>query len=485
MTSLPSLYGIGDLGPGAYRFADFLQAARQRIWQILPLNPTTHGNSPYYSPSAFACNSLLISPQQMIREGFIEDADLPPVPKFPPDRVHYPSVIEFKTQLFDRAYARFKTRGPQEDYEKFCGENSHWLQDYALFTALKRRFAGESWNTWPTEIRHRQPQALDACIRESHETIEREKFLQFVFYRQWTALKTYCREKGISILGDIPIYVTHDSADVWAYPELFKLDAEMNPAVVAGVPPDYFSETGQLWGNPVYNWDRLKQQKYDWWIRRMERNLRCFDLVRIDHFRGLVAAWEIPAHEKTAENGRWQDVPAKDFFAALLERVPVSSIIAEDLGYITPDVREVMHEFGFPGMKLLVFAFGEDVASNPYAPHNHVKNCVVYTGTHDCNTVKGWFENELSPEDKSRLSHYLGRSVSSKTISREMVRLAMMSVADTAVVPMQDILGLGVKARMNRPATLRDNWQWRLSDEHLTADLHARLRDMTELFGRD
>ncbi len=484
ISSLPSAYGIGDLGPAAYQFADFLHQARQRLWQILPLNPTTVCNSPYNSPSAFAFNPLFISPELMVRDGLIQESELHPVPKFPESRVDYSSVITYKIGLFKQGYEKFKCGGPNEEYEKFCWENGHWLHDYALFTALKSKFNGRAWYEWPHEIKNRHEHALETCSKELHEKIEEEKFLQFLFFRQWSELNNYCREKDVRIFGDVSIYVTWDSADVWAHPEIFKLDEEKNPWVVAGVPPDYFSKTGQLWGNPLYNWDVLRERNYEWWIQRMEHNLRCFDLARLDHFRGFVAAWEVPANDKTAEHGRWVDAPAMDFFTALTERISSSSIVAEDLGHITPDVREVMRRFGFPGMKLLVFAFGEGLAENPYAPHNHEKNCVLYTGTHDCNTIKGWFENELTEEDKERLFHYLGRKVSGGKISREMIRLAMMSVADTVILPMQDILGLGAKGRMNRPSTTRGNWEWRLLSGQLTPDLARSMEDLTKLYGR-
>ncbi|KMP11265.1 4-alpha-glucanotransferase [Candidatus Nitromaritima sp. SCGC AAA799-C22] len=484
ISSLPSAYGIGDLGASAYQFAKFLQESRQNVWQILPLNPTTLGNSPYYSPSAFAFNPYFISPELMVRDGLILESELYPIPNFPGERVDYPSVIEYKNKLFKRGFARFKDAGPDDEYDRFCRENCHWLQDYALFTALKSHFSDSMWCDWPGDIKNREADALQTYSYELQSSVEEEKFLQFIFFRQWTSLKEFCGEKGIAIFGDVPIYTTFDSADLWAHPRIFKLDQDKKPYVVAGVPPDYFSETGQLWGNPVYNWDALKEKRFDWWVRRIKHNLRCFDLLRIDHFRGLVSAWEIPAKDETAENGQWVPVPVVEFLATLLEEVSSSSLIAEDLGHITEDVREVMKRFGFPGMKLLIFAFGEGVDTNPYAPHNHVKNCVVYTATHDCDTMKGWFENDLSREDKERLFRYLEKRVSSDEISWEMVRLAMMSVADTVILPMQDVLALGSSARMNRPGTTEGNWEWRLVAGQLTGELAERLKSLTELCGR-
>lgn len=486
IASLPSPYGIGDLGAGAYQFADFLHKTRQRLWQILPLGLTlpTYAHSPFHAPSAFAFNWLLISPEQMIRDGMADPADLPSLPDFPRDRVDYPTVTAFKEEFLERVYRRFQTRGPDSEFEEFCARSACWLDDFALFSAVKTRFQNRTWSEWPLEIRDRHPEALKTLSRELSEAIEKEKFLQFVFCRQWFALKNYCNERGIRLFGDMPIYVSYDSSDLWAFPEIFKLDQDKRPYVVAGVPPDYFSQTGQLWGNPIYNWDALKAMEYDWWIRRIEHNLNCFDWVRIDHFRGLVAYWEIPSGEESAINGAWESAPAVDFFAAVLKKNPGASIVAEDLGYITPDVREVMDRFNFTGMKLLVFGLEGDLPANPYAPHRHIQNCVLYTGNHDCNTVRGWFENNLSPEGKEQLFRYLGRKLSAQEISWELVRLAMMSVADTAILPAQDILGLGEEARMNRPATTTGNWQWRLLPECLDPDLAQRLLGITELYGR-
>lgn len=486
ITSLPSSCGIGDLGPAAYRFADFLHQTRQSLWQILPLNLTqlAFGNSPYHGISAFAFNPLLISPERMVEDGLLNEADIRPVPDFPKDHVDYPAVIAYKEKLFERAWSRFKTLGQDHDYEEFCLENSYWLDDLALFIALKSRFPGQVWRQWPPEIRDRRPEALKTLRKELRDKIEMEKFLQYIFFQQWRSLRKYCNEKGILIFGDLPIYVTYDSADLWTRPEIFKLDKEKKPWVVAGVPPDYFSETGQLWGNPLYNWEVLKASGYDWWVRRIGHNLGCFDWVRIDHFRGFVAYWEIPASEKSAVNGKWVEAPVTDFFTTILKKFPDLPIVAEDLGVITPDVREVMERFGFAGMKLLVFAFGGDLVENPYLPHNHVENCVVYTGTHDCNTVRGWFEKELTAEGREGLFRYLKRELSAEEVSWEFVRLAMMSVANTVILPMQDILGLGEEGRMNRPATTHGNWCWRLAPQSLTPDLTAGLLEITELHGR-
>jgi 4-alpha-glucanotransferase len=485
ITSLPSSQGTGDLGPGSYRFADFLVEAKQSLWQILPLNPVdpANGNSPYQSRSAFAGNPFLISPEFMVRDGWLVEADLQGLPEFEKGRVDYSATIAYKQRLFDAAYERFKEKGKQYEYERFCSENAYWLDDHALFKALKGHF-GKAWVEWPHNIRDRKPKALQPLENELHHKIQAEKFLQYLFYQQWFALKDYCNQRGIHIFGDIPIYVIHDSVDAWANRELFDLDDTGNPSAVAGVPPDYFSETGQLWGNPLYRWDRLRETGYTWWITRIAHNAMYLDLVRIDHFRGFVGYWAVPAGEANAINGRWVEAPAEDFFNRLLKRLPKLPIIAEDLGVITPDVREIMHRFDLPGMKVLLFAFGDNLATNPYIPHNLPRNCVIYTGTHDNNTVRGWFEQEAAPETKERLVRYLGREVSVEQIHWELIRLAMMSVANMAIFPMQDILGLGEEARMNRPATTQGNWQWQLVPEQLTAALAKELREITEVYGR-
>jgi 4-alpha-glucanotransferase len=349
---------------------------------------------------------------------------------------------------------------------------------------MKKHFNGKVWNQWPRELRDRDIESLRAIKKESHNQIEKEKFWQYLFFKQWHSLKDYCREKGVRLLGDLAIYVSLDSADVWANADLFKLDREKRPAFVSGVPPDYFSETGQLWGNPVYRWNVLKKSGYRWWVRRIAHNLKLFDVLRIDHFRGLVAYWEIPAGEKTAINGRWVKVPVKDFLNTLNKHFPHLPIVAEDLGVITPDVREVMDQFELPGMKVLMFAFGEDHPMHPYLPHTYKENFLVYTGTHDNNTVRGWFEGEASADEKRRLFRYLGREVPVEEIHWILVRLAMISVARWVILPMQDVLGLGEEARMNRPSIAHGNWEWRLRPGQITASVQERLLEMTETFGR-
>ena len=353
-----------------------------------------------------------------------------------------------------------------------------------MFVSLKEGFKNVIWTEWPEDIRNRTGRALREYKERLDDRIRMEKFYQYLFFDQWSSLKEYCNVKKINILGDIPIYVTYDSSDVWTNPEVFKLDEQRRPKFVAGVPPDYFSETGQLWGNPVYNWEYLRETSYSWWIKRLEHNLKLIDIIRLDHFRGFVSYWEVPAGEETAVNGRWVDVPVEDFFKALFKRFPNLPVIAEDLGIITPEVREVMNRFVFPGMKLLIFAFGDDFPNGAYLPHNYSRNCVVYTGTHDNNTVKGWFRTEANPQDKKRLFSYIGREVEEENIHWELIRLAMGSVANTVIIPMQDILGLGEESKMNLPATSNGNWQWRLIPEQLTPLVTEKLREITETYGR-
>ncbi len=486
ISSLPSGFGVGDLGPEAYAFADFLERAGQGLWQILPLNPTepAYGNSPYHSISSFAFNPVLASPEALVRDGLIDAGDLPSREAFSQGRALYGAAAEVRERLFSIAHERFRSRGGDEDYEAFCTEHAHWLEAFALFTALRARFRGSPWPSWPPGLRDREPAALDSAREDLAYELDRVRFVQYLLHRQWQALRSHCRDRGVALIGDMPIYVVLDSADVWVAPHCFKLDEKKQPTAVAGVPPDYFSETGQLWGNPVYRWDVLKEQGYDWWIRRIRHNLTLYDRIRVDHFRGFVGYWEVPAGEKTAINGRWVDAPAVDFFESVLRAVPGASIIAEDLGVITPDVREIMDRFRFPGMKVLVFAFGPELPSNPYAPHNHERHCVVYTGTHDNNTARGWFEEETTAGDRTRLASYVGHSVSAETVHRDFVRLALASVGETAVLSMPDVLGLGAAHRMNTPATRNGNWTWRMTPGAADEVLARRLREMSELYGR-
>ncbi|MFY9545931.1 MAG: 4-alpha-glucanotransferase [Candidatus Methanoculleus thermohydrogenotrophicum] len=487
ITSLPSGYGIGDFGPSAYRFVDALTEARQHYWQILPLNPTRveHASSPYYSPSAFGINTLLISPDQLIRDEFLRQADLEPLPGLPEGWVAYEAVAWYKDRLFSAAYQRFLHAGPPErGYEEFCSRNAWWLEDHALFVALKDHFRGQEWNRWPEGIRTRQPESLKEMRRLLADRIQKEKFLQYLAARQWSALHRYCTDLGVQVIGDIPIYVAYDSVDVWRNPEIFKLDEDLRPTVVAGVPPDIFSKTGQLWGNPVYDWPALRERGYDWWMRRIRRSGELYDLFRIDHFRAFADYYEIPAGDKTAEHGTWVDGPGTDFFEVLARQFPCFAIVAEDLGANTPAVQVLLDRFGFPGMKILLFAFGEGLPRSAHIPHNYVPNLICYTGTHDNNTARGWFEEEASEEDKQRFFAYIGREVTADEVPRELILLAMRSVARTSIIPLQDILGLGAEARMNYPSTSDGNWEWRMTPAEFADAPFDRLRRLTELCGR-
>ena len=485
VASLPSNFGIGDMGPSAYAFLDYLARSRQKYWQILPLNPTetASDNSPYHSSSAFASNPLLISPELMVRANLLTAEDLKKRPQFPESITDYESIYTYKNALFDKAFLRFQ-RMKVPGYKEYCRRNAGWLEDYSLFSAISSQFPAQSWNRWPEGLRNRVPETLEAAESELRESIMRSHFIQFVFNAQWKDLKSYAASHNIRIIGDLPIYVTHHSADVWAHPELFQLDDLGEPAFTAGVPPDYFSATGQLWGNPLYDWDVLRRQGYGWWIRRLQHASNLFDAIRIDHFRGFVGYWRIPTGEKNAVDGEWIKAPAQDFFLTVNRELPELNVIAEDLGTITPDVRRIIRRFDFPGMKVLLFAFGENSPDHPYLPHTYKSNCVVYTGTHDNNTVKGWFQKEANRKDRERVYRYIGRKVSCEEISWEMVKLAMMSPADLCITPIQDILGLGEDARINHPARNKGNWRWRLSSRQLDDTAARELGLLTAAAGR-
>ena len=487
ITSLPSVYGIGDFGPSASQFAEFLKKTKQRYWQILPLTATDPGigSSPYCGASAYAGNKYLISPELLCRDGLLTEGDIDSPPKFPQKRVDFSRVIPYKEGLFRKAFARFqKNKKYARDYITFCVENAGWLDDYCLFVVLKNHFDNKVWGSWPVDIRDRRDEALRKARKQFCGAIEFEKFVQYIFFSQWSLLKEHCNRKGIQVIGDIPIYVDYNSAEVWRHREIFKLNKAGRPTCVSGVPPDYFSRNGQLWGNPVYRWDVLKKRRYQWWMQRIAHNLKFFDIVRIDHFRGFIARWEVKAGAKNARNGRWVKNPAGDFLSTLRRHFPHKSIIAEDLGTITPDVREMMRRFNFPGMRVLLFAFSECPATSPYLPHNYIKHCLVYTGTHDNNTIRGWFKSEATQKEKERLFQCLGKRVPARNLHWELIRLCMMSVADTVIIPMQDILGLGESARMNRPATTEGNWQWRLAHQQISPPLVEKLRAITETCGR-
>ncbi|MEM1524960.1 MAG: 4-alpha-glucanotransferase [Nitrososphaerales archaeon] len=483
ITSLPSNFGIGDLGKWAYKFSNLLLEIKQSYWQILPLNPTSieHGNSPYFSNSGFAGNPLLISPDLLINEKLLPNSFDKKSINLPSKYVDYKAVSKIKGMILMKAYKFFKDRKDYNGFEKFSIENSKWLDDYALYKALKRKF-NKPWYLWPSDLRDRDKSALNEERKALKDFIDFEKFTQFLFFKQWFSLKKYCNEKGLKIIGDIPFYVSHDSADVWVNPEIFKLDKNKMPLFLSGVPPDYFSNKGQLWGTPVYNWDELERRNFEWWIERIKHNLKLFDLLRLDHFRGFLAYWEVPAYCDTAEKGKWIKTPSEEFFSKLIKQFPNLPFIAEDLGFITLDVEEAISKLGIPNMKVLLFAFSNSNSS--HLPHNHSKNSVVFTSTHDTNTVKGWFLNEATQEEKDRLFKYVGKKLSERTVSWEFIRLSMISVANLSITPMQDILSLGSEARMNKPSSLSNNWEWRLTIEQLISNKLQRFKELTEIFGR-
>ncbi|MEW5894681.1 MAG: 4-alpha-glucanotransferase [Candidatus Omnitrophota bacterium] len=488
LSSLPSEFGIGDFGRSAYDFAKLLSDGGQRYWQMLPLNPTdgVYFESPYSSPAAFALNPLFISPIDFFEKGWLTKGDLGKKKIFPKDRVDFPKVRALKEILNRKAYESFRKEDHVKDgYEQFCMREDFWLDDYAMFMVLKEIFSGLRWDQWPLEMKERDPLALKGVKTKYHERIQFHKFLQFCAYEQWHGLREYCRGLKIKLIGDIPIYVNEDSADVWANPSFFKLDEKMRPRFVAGVPPDYFSTTGQLWGNPVYDWQRLKQDDYRWWMNRLRRQFELFDIVRIDHFRGFQAYWEIPATEKTAVIGQWTDGPQDNFFTKVCDEFKGLPLIGEDLGIITEDVTRLMERFEIPGMKVLQFAFGGDLKTHPYIPENYRENCVVYTGTHDNNTTRGWFVQDASPKDKQNLKEYLHKEPQEGTIAGDFIGLALRSKAVLSIIPFQDVLNLGEEARMNTPGTITGNWMWRYYPSDGDAKKVKLLNSLTKEAGRN
>ncbi|HWR44706.1 bifunctional glycogen debranching protein GlgX/4-alpha-glucanotransferase [Sporomusa sp.] len=491
-TSLPSPFGIGDLGHEAYRFIDFLAEAGQQLWQFLPLNPVGFGESPYQCLSAFAGNPLLISPEKLVAGGLLTVDELPFTAFINQDNhgIDFPRVKLWKEKICRLAFDRFRHQAKTETYKVFLEETAGWLQDYTLFVALKKHFRGSAWNEWDTDIRWREPEALDYYRQALDEEIEYQTFLQFVFWQQWQELKTYANRRGIRLFGDLPLFVAHDSADVWANPQLFELDATGGPSKVAGVPPDYFSNTGQLWGNPLYKWGEMEKDDYRWWRYRLEVLLKFVDVIRIDHFRGFEAYWEIPAGELTAVNGRWVAGPGPKFFAVLEKHLGKLPLVAEDLGVITPGVNRLKHRFGYPGMKVLPFSFG-DGWSAPDFPHNTGYNTIAYTGTHDNDTLLSWYQKLAGTESHLQrivLKHLerldLGSDMSDAGVCEQLIRLTYLSEANTVVIPLQDVLGLDGRARMNTPGTVGGNWSWRLVPGQLTAEVAGRLAGWTKVSGR-
>ncbi|MBD2495671.1 4-alpha-glucanotransferase [Nostoc sp. FACHB-280] len=484
-TSFPSRFGIGDLGLAAYKFIDFLRESYQQYWQVLPLGPTGYGNSPYAAYSAMAGNPFLISPEKLQEQGLLAETDFANLPEFNNSQVDYDKVIGFKTQLLKIACKNFQSQATplqQTEFAGFCDSKAYWLDDYALFMALKDAHEGASWHTWEPELVKREPAAIEQAKQQLSAEIFYYKFIQFEFFREWSELKTYANMSGIQIIGDIPIYVAQDSADVWSHPEIFCLDEETRePKLMAGVPPDYFSATGQLWGNPVYDWEELQNQNFKWWIGRFEAMLDYLDVIRIDHFRGFEAYWAVPQGEETAINGEWVKAPGDELFAAIKEALGKLPVLAEDLGVITPEVEALRDKYEFPGMKVLQFAFGSD-PGNPFLPFNYSRNFVVYTGTHDNDTSVGWFD-KANDYEKHNFLLYLG-CISPEGVHWDLIRLALSSVANQAIIPLQDVLGLGTDARMNFPSVAEGNWGWRYHTEALSKELSDRLKTLTQLYGR-
>jgi len=482
-TSLPGLNGIGDLGEEAFQWLDWLHESGCHLWQVLPLSPTGYGDSPYQSFSALAGNPLLINLQKLLADGLLSSEDIQDQPEFFNEYVDYGPVIEYKNQLLHQSWESFHAGGAKhlkEEFRTFCEKNADWLKDYALFMTLKDANGGNPWTEWDKELRKRRPGAIRKAEKKFKGSIEDHCFRQFLFFRQWKQVLTRAHEMGIQIIGDVPIFLAHDSCDVWMHQELFFLDEEGLPIVVAGVPPDYFSMTGQRWGNPLYRWDRLRADGYRWWIRRLESVLEWVDIIRLDHFRGFEAYWEIPASAPTAETGRWVKGPGSHLFSALQNAFHKLPLIAEDLGVITPEVDALRDQFKLPGMRVLQFAFDE-CADNPFLPHNYPQNCIVYTGTHDNNTSKGWYVS-ASEDVQEFCCKYLASD--GEDIAWDIIRAAWSSVADMAIAPLQDFLSLGSEARMNFPSRAEGNWIWRVQADDLSESLAERIKELNFLYAR-
>ncbi|HXE07083.1 MAG TPA: 4-alpha-glucanotransferase [Acidobacteriaceae bacterium] len=486
VTSLPSYGGVGDFGPAAYAFVDFLAAAKQRLWQVLPLSPTGYGSSPYSALSAFAGNPILISLERLVDEGWLSRDRIAGLPGHA-GPVDYGVAYDAKRPLVEEAAAKFLDNANDEArarFLKFSQDNTSWLTDYSLFNVLRRRFGYSSWNHWPAEYAQRKHDALTAALNDYGRELAIEQVIQFFFDEQWCALRSYCTERDIRILGDVAIFVNYDSADVWTHPELFELDSEGHMLRVSGVPPDYFSASGQRWGNPLYRWGELRERGFDWWVARMRRTLALYDMVRLDHFRGFEAYWSIAADEETAVNGQWIKAPGHEFFQRLKEVFGELPFIAEDLGLITPEVDELRERFGMPGMRILQFGFAER-GSHLYLPHEFVPNTVVYTGTHDNNTTLGWWRDGATETERTNVQTYLQPVRDDREIVWAMIRAAARSVANLCIIPMQDILHLGGDARMNTPSASHGNWTWRYAPDALHPDFAAQLAALMEMTDRD
>lgn len=490
-TSLPGRYGMGEIGPEAHRWLAHLNTMGQKIWQVLPLGPTGYGDSPYQTLSTFAGNTMLISFDSLRDEGLLKDEDLRNFPVFPENRVEYGPVLLARSALLHKvaqSFARRASPALKAGWMQFCEAESDWLEEYTLFSALKKEYGGGPWILWPEPLRMREPSALDAARKKHSTEIKHSKILQFLFFHQWKYLRQEAARRGISIVGDIPIFVAHDSADVWCRPDLFFMEKDGQPSVIAGVPPDYFSQTGQRWGNPLYRWEIHEKENFAWWISRLKSALKLYDIVRIDHFRGFEANWEIPAHEKTAIRGRWMPGPGRKLFDATRHALGDLPILAEDLGVITKEVDALRDSLGFPGMRILQFAFGDDPKAESFRPESYPANCAVYTGTHDNDTTVGWYRSEPG-KDSTRNAEQIAKenhnartylSSDGSQIHWDMISLALRSPANTAVYPLQDVLGLGSEARMNVPGREEGNWSWRFQWQQLTPEIEQRLHRLTQ-----
>ncbi|WP_373058169.1 4-alpha-glucanotransferase [Zunongwangia sp. H14] len=484
ITSLPSEFGIGDLGPSAYKFIDFLRDSGHHYWQLLPLNPThaAYYHSPYSSYSAFAGNPLLISPELLVEQDYLNSDEVSKPKKVSHKKVDFKAVEAFKVTILNKAFVNYKSKSASSSFKKFCNKHRKWLEDFALFQVFTKEY-GRGWTSWPAEIKNREDKAIKKAYKDFAEEIEKEKFFQFLFFQQWEGLVEYAQENEIAFIGDIPFYVNHESADCWANAEYFKLNDEKEPTHVSGVPPDYFSETGQLWGTPVFNWKKLQQNNFDWWVQRLKQNLLLFDVVRLDHFRAFSAYWEVPAKEETAINGKWIKTPGTQFFRLIKKEFPEMPFIAEDLGSLDEPVYKLLKRFHFPGMNVLHFAFGEEKADNPYLPFNHKPHSIVYTGTHDNNTSRGWYE-ALDKTSKKHLRRYTGKEVNKKNVHKILHTLALKSVSKVAVFPLQDLMGKGEEAIMNTPGTIKNNWTWRVEKEEIPVENVKLFREKNILYGR-
>ncbi len=488
ITSLPSRFGIGDFGPDAYKFADFLKENNQQYWQLLPLTitETAQGFSPYSASSCMGGNTLLISPEQLVKDKLLDVDSLKEYAIPNKSKVDFHESVRIKTELFNKAHQNFldqKNNPLQKEFEMFCREESYWLDDFALYMNIKHTHKSIPWYDWPDPYKFRDDKTLKKFTEDNHNLLLKEKWLQFIFFKQWKALRQYCNEKGIKIFGDLPFYISYDSVDVWSNGEIFSLDRNGDMLGMAGVPPDYFNADGQLWGMPVFKWDVLKKSNYDWWIKRIRKNIELYDLLRFDHFRAFAAFWDVPKGEKTAVKGVWKAGPGKPFFKVLKKEFKEMPFVAEDLGDIDELVHELRDDFSLPGMKVLQFAFSNDIAKSDHIPHNYANNFIAYTGTHDNNTSRGWLRENKDKSILKNLKLYLGKPFSEKNIHINLINLAYASVARIAIIPMQDILGLDEKSRINTPASTTNNWQWRMKGSDFK-NIEIDLKGLTEFYNR-